>query len=185
MDRLLNIIRREAMRVAGLRATDQIGIVSSYDPDSHSVQVKFQPEDTLSGWLPVGSLAVGNGFGVHFAPNIGDQVMVHFLNGDREAGVVGPRLYSDGDRPLNVPAGELWLMQSPTCGIKLQGGDAISVIGATLSATISGAGTISVGGDLDVSISGSGTITAGTLTVDGVLAVSGSITSDGTVVAVP
>jgi phage baseplate assembly protein gpV len=193
MEPLLNIIRRECARVLGLRATEQAGTVSSYDPASHSVKVLYQPENTESGWLPVGSIAVGNGFGAHFAPNIGDQVVAHFLNGEREAGIVGPRLYSTADQPLSVPAGEFWIMQSPTCGIKLQGGDAISIIGATLNATLSGAGTITVGGDLTAmidgdltaSISGSGTITAGTLTVDGVLAVTGSITSDGTVVAVP
>ena len=185
MDHLLNIIRREALRVLGTRATVQAATVSSYDPANHAAKVLYQPENTESGWLPVGSLGVGNGFGVYFAPNVGDQVMVHFLNGQREAGVIGPRLYSDADRPLNVPAGELWLMQSPTCGIKLQGGDAITVIGATLNASITGDGTITVGGDLGVSIAGAGTITTGTLTVNGSLAVTGAISSNGTIVSVP
>lgn len=136
-DGLQNLIRREVLRVLGTRATTRSALVDSYDPANHAAKVRFQPEDSLSGWLPVATMRAGNGAGVHFAPNIGDQVLVHFLEGEHETGVVGMRLYSDADRPLNVPAGQMWMVDDAGAAVKLTNDGNVSVASA-------GSGSITV-----------------------------------------
>ncbi|MBO4120292.1 phage baseplate assembly protein V [Cupriavidus gilardii] len=103
---------------AGDVAEARAGIVRSYDPDSGTARVEFvdrsHPEDDaepfLSGWLPVTSPWVGNGWGMDAPPSVGDQVEVKFFGGDIENGYVCGRLYSDADRPPGAPSGEFWLV---------------------------------------------------------------------------
>ena len=53
------------------------GHVSSYDPETHAVKVmipQYDDEDEqpyLTGWIPLGSLAVGDKFGIQYAPKGG------------------------------------------------------------------------------------------------------------------
>lgn len=158
MEDLLNLIRRECARVIGTRSGTRIGIVDSYDKANHAAKVLMQPEGNLSGWLPIGAAAAGNGFGVHFAPQIGDQVMVHYLDGDHDSGVIGMRLYSDGDRPLPVPAGELWLVQQTGSAVKFHGDGSVELIAnANLSITAPGGVQINSPG-----VTTSGNLSAGT-----------------------
>jgi len=118
MRQILNAVRREVALMMQNIATVRMGIVDSYDPVTHTAKVKFQPDDTLSGWLPIGSARVGVNCGLVFAPNIGDQVEVRFLEGVHEAGVIGLRFYSDQDPPPNVPAGESWFINEQGSGWK-------------------------------------------------------------------
>lgn len=107
MEDLLNIIRREAERiVSAMTSQPRIGLVSSYDPDKHSVKVKFQPEDIESGWIPIQTLGIGNGFGVASAPKLQDQVKVSFQEGNGDTGMVVGRIFSKKDRPPKLEEGE-------------------------------------------------------------------------------
>lgn len=181
---LLNLVRREVARALTLRAGNRVGIVDSYDPSTHSVKVRYQPEDTLSGWLPVGTMRSGNGAGVHFAPNIGDQVVVHPLEDVHEAGIVGPRLYSTADQPLNVPAGEMWIVDDQGTSIKLtnDGNASISTPG-DLSISVQGNLTQTVQGDMTIDVTGNLTITAGQVNQTGDTAIAGGLTTTEDVVA--
>lgn len=106
-EELLNIIRREALRAVRRIAQPRVGIVTSYNPATHAAKVKYMPEENESGWLPIKSMAVGNDFGVAFAPNIGDQVQVSFQEGDGETGSIIGRTFHDQARPPKVEAGEM------------------------------------------------------------------------------
>ncbi len=173
MEDLKNLIRREIALYLTGRATTRIGLVDSYDPNTHAAKVRFQPENTLSGWIPIGAAATGNNFGVHFAPNIEDQVMVHFLEGEHEAGVIGMRLYSDQDRPLPVPAGEMWIVHKTGSGLTLKGDGSTNITAHGLMQTTVGDGATSdITGDVTTTISGSNATTAASHTVTGDLTVS-------------
>lgn len=163
-----NLIRREVALYMASRATSRPGIVKSYDPATHSAKVAYQPEDTLSGWIPVGSHGVGSGFGVAFAPNIGDQVMVHFFEGEQETGVIGLRLFSTQDVPPNIPAGGMCATDSTGSGIIFpnDGSGTVKTTG-TITVTVGGDAEINIAGDANVSIAGAGTITAATLDLGG------------------
>lgn len=87
-------VRRIASQIVDGVFVAKKGIITSYDPAVHKAKVKIQPDDLETGWLPVGSFLVGNEFGISYGLTPGDEVLVHFENGDLNAGVVGMALYA-------------------------------------------------------------------------------------------
>ncbi len=104
---LMNLVRREVERGIARFSTWSIGTVSSYDPATHTAKVQLQPEDTQTGWLPINSMAVGNDFGISIGPSTGLSCLVHFQDGDREAGVILGFFFTDKEKPVSVEEGEI------------------------------------------------------------------------------
>ncbi|MGI9777424.1 phage baseplate assembly protein V, partial [Pseudomonas aeruginosa] len=102
----------------------------SYNPNTHSVKVRLQPENDETGWLSLAAAAVGNDWGVIFAPSIGDQVDVHFEEGNANSGFVCSRFFDDQDRPMAVPSGEFWMVHKTGSFLKFTSDGKISVNGA-------------------------------------------------------
>ena len=109
MNKLINLMRVQGDMAAG-RSSTRMGTVSGYDPGAYCVKVRIQPEDAETGWLPLASPWVGNGWGIFAPPSLGDLVDVHYQEGDFEAGFVCQRFFNDADRPLPCPSGEFWLV---------------------------------------------------------------------------
>jgi phage baseplate assembly protein V len=117
-------MRREAERVAATVAQTRMGIVSGYDPNRYAAKVKLQPEGHETGWIPIMSVAVGNGFGISTPPALGDQVVVQFQEGNAEAGVVLGAVFNDEDRPPvesieGTPGGEMRIVSKSGARIRL------------------------------------------------------------------
>jgi len=110
MGQLLNAMRAQAALAGSGKASVRLGIVSSYDHANYCAKVRLQPDDVETGWLPVVSPWVGNGWGLFAPPTPGDLVEVQFQEDHIEAGFVCQRFYNDSDRPLDVPSGEFWLV---------------------------------------------------------------------------
>lgn len=112
-DRLLNLMRGAAMGQSATRAESRKGLISAYDPSNYAVKVQLMPEGAETGWLPLASPWVGNGWGIVAGPSIGDMVDVHFQEGSPDAGSASLRYYNDEDRPPGAcPSGEFWLAHS-------------------------------------------------------------------------
>ena len=109
MDELANLMRREAETASDARAPLRVAKVTSYNPKTHAVKVKLLPEGQETGWMPLGSHHIGNGFGIAVGATVGDQVVVGFLEGDHSTPIVMSRLYSDQQRPPEVKSGEMVL----------------------------------------------------------------------------
>ncbi|MGM3277892.1 phage baseplate assembly protein V [Ralstonia sp. 24A2] len=124
IQQLRNQMVLAAMMAQSNRAENRMGIVTSYDPGTASARVRLQPEDptdparSLTGWMPVASAWVGNGWGIDAPVSPGDQVEVQFLGGDIENGYICARLFSDQARPTGAQSGEFFL--SHASGSKLQ-----------------------------------------------------------------
>lgn len=148
-----NQMRLQAALEAGRRVSSKYAIVTSYDPDTYSVKLKLQPEDTLTGWMPVGTQQVGNGWGLYAPPSQGDLVKVSFVDGDIESGVVECSLFNDMDRPLPVPSGELWLVSRGGAKIQLLATNALHIEAATITSAGGWAhtGNFTVAGDIELS----------------------------------
>jgi len=157
MDALLNHMRRVAGEVMGQRAGTKHGIIDGYDPANYAVRVMLQPEGVLTDWLPLKSPMVGNGFGLFLAPTVGEACEVDFQEGDQGVGSVGWRFFNNVERPLNVPAGEAWLVHKAGASIKMATNGTITMTdphGTIL--TLDNAGNVAITGNVTVS----GTITA-------------------------
>lgn len=127
MQRLLNTMRAQADLAQSGRARTRIGLVSSYDPTNYCAKVRIMPDDVETGWLPVTSPWVGNGWGMFAPPTLGDMVEIQFQENDIDAGFIVGRFYNDSDRPLDVPAGELWLVHQTGAFIKLDNTGAVNI----------------------------------------------------------
>jgi phage baseplate assembly protein gpV len=121
---ILTVIERW---VAG-RYSERHGIVTSYDPKHYLAKVTFQPEGQESGWLPIETGHIGQGYGIVIglqpgqggvsaagvggqagsqSSNQGDQVIVRFQEGDFESGKIVQRVHSDQDTPPQAQSGEI------------------------------------------------------------------------------
>jgi hypothetical protein len=87
------------------------GIVKSFNPQTYCAKVTFQPEDILSGWLPILSPWVGAGWGLVAPLPPGAQVMVLPDRNDAQQGVIVGLLYSEVDTPPSTAAVGEFLLQ--------------------------------------------------------------------------
>lgn len=110
MSGLREAMQAHAQMTSENKAEDKRAIVTAYDPNSYSVKVSLMPEDVETGWIPLGSPWVGNGWGMYCPPSIGDIGHVSFCEGSNDAGMAGMRFYNDKSRPLAVPSGEFWVV---------------------------------------------------------------------------
>lgn len=179
------------MTVAAQRASDdtqktRMGIVDAYDPDKYAVKVRLQPSGVLSGWIPIASCYVGNGWGLFAAPTIGDSVRIDAQEGDIDAGTMGGSFFNDVDRPLSVPSGEFWLQHKTGSYLKfLNNGDVsvhtardlIADVGRNVQATVAGDANIAVTGT--ISSSATQWNHTGPVAINGTLSVKYQITGTG------
>jgi phage baseplate assembly protein V len=97
----------------------KFAIVTSVNSENATVRVTIQPEGVLSGWLPILSHWIGNGWGMVCPPTPGDQVVLVPQEGDVEQGVVIGRVFSTKQKAPNAPGGEFWLLHQSGSFLKL------------------------------------------------------------------
>jgi phage baseplate assembly protein V len=140
---LQNAMRLQARRAQARHVSSLIGEVTSYDPNKFAAKVNLQPDNLLTGWLPVSSPWIGNGWGLFAPPNVGDLVEVVFVDGDLGAGTVIGRFWNSNELPLAVESGEFWLVHQRGGYFKLLNSGAVTFSdnnGAVL--TLDGQGNI-------------------------------------------
>ncbi len=166
----LDVMRREAERALSQKAFPKFGTIASYDPDTYRARVTVEPEAILSNWMPISSQFVGSGWGLFLGPSIGDVVLCQFADGDFQMGVIGSGLiFLPSMPPAPCPSGQAMLIHSSGTFIKLMNnGD--------LDLNAAGNMNVTVAGNLVANVSGQASITCPTVTVDGDLDVSGSLT---------
>ncbi|SDX12425.1 hypothetical protein SAMN05518669_103345 [Variovorax sp. YR634] len=189
----------QAMSVAAQRAGDakqdtRCGIVDSYDPATYSVKVLLQPANVPTGWIPILSPYVGNGWGLQVGPEIGDAVVLQAQEGGGDAAIVIGSMFNDIERPMLVPSGEMWIRHKSGSFLKFKNSgdvelntdhDLIATVGNDLSVTVDGKATVNVAGTADLTVGGTLTTTApqwnhnGPVSINGTLSVKYQITGTG------
>ncbi|RLA83728.1 MAG: phage tail protein [Epsilonproteobacteria bacterium] len=77
-------------------------ITDNLDPEGKNrlkVQYPWDSNTNESYWARMLTFMSGDGFGAHFVPEIGDEVLVSFLNGDIESPVIMGALWNDERMP--------------------------------------------------------------------------------------
>lgn len=181
------MLQKQAALVGDRKMHTRLGTVSGYDKTYYAVKVALQPEGTETGWIPLGSSFVGNGWGLFCAPSIGDMVEVQFQEGDVEAAICCHRFFNDIDRPLPVPSGEFWLVHKSGSSLKFFNDGTVELhTHQNLSVQVDGNLVANVTGTLSAVISGQASITssdkilltATEVDIMGNLIVTGSITDN-------
>ncbi len=168
MRRFLNHIKGAAAAAATYDTT-RIGTITGYDPGTCTVKVMIQPDEVETGWIPLLSPWVGNGWGMVCGPNIGDAVKVSFERGNLDTGVAELRFFNDVDRAPGASSGEFWLIHKSGSLLKFTNdgkvlltshSDLMATVGGNLSATVAGDATATVQGNLTATVTGTAKITA-------------------------
>jgi hypothetical protein len=133
MDRFWNMVKAGAGGLDGLTGTARFGLVSSFDPAAYAARVLIQPENVLTGWLPIISAWVGAGWGLAAPLTPGAQVLVIAQEGDAEQGVIIGAVWSAVDTPMAAPAGELWLRHESGSFVKLLNDGTIGIQATTVN----------------------------------------------------
>lgn len=145
---LLNVMRGQAAMAGQSKLATQLGIISAYDPNSYSVKVAFPPDESETGWIPLGALWVGEGWGMYAPPSLGDQVEVHFQEGGQDAGTAGLRFFDNLSPPLAVQPGEFWLVHKSGAFFKIPNAGGITFSDANgASVQLDGAGNVNTAGN--------------------------------------
>ncbi|CCD29940.1 Putative phage-related baseplate assembly protein V [Candidatus Glomeribacter gigasporarum BEG34] len=178
MKYLMNAFKSVAQQATQSRAATRHGIVTSYDPKTYAVKVQLQPEGVLTGWIPLKSAWVGNGWGLFCPPSIGDAIEIDFQEDDGGNGCAGWRFYNAVERPLPCPSGEFWLVHRKGAQLKFRNDGTVE-----LRATQD----LNIQANSDVHLDVSGTLQSrasqwnhkGPVSIDGALHVTQAITGQG------
>ena len=152
MQSFWDAVARRAGQMDAQRGQPRFATVASYDPNTGAAQVMIQPENVLSGWLPVLSHSVGAGWGLHVPLAAGDQVYVIPHEGHADHGVVVGRVFSDKARPPASAGADAVLRSSAGTIIKLQtNGQAVISDPSGTTLTFTNDGNLVLQGNLHVS----------------------------------
>jgi hypothetical protein len=120
MDRLLNALKGQGANQDQAAGAPRFGLVTSVDPATATARVTLQPEGVLTGWLPLLTPWVGNGWGLVCPPSPGDQVLVIPQEGDAEHGLF-IKLQNDGTIQIkgDLPvSGDVYDTHGPMSGLR-------------------------------------------------------------------
>lgn len=140
------LVRRIVDQQMSRQPKKHAATITSYDPERHAVKATSQPGGVESGWMPISTPHIGNGIGVAIGPNIGDQIIVDYLNGDIDSPFMAGRLHSDKERPPEANTGEMVLQ---TAGAKIAtSGASVSISAGGNTLELSGGGLKMNGKDI-------------------------------------
>lgn len=121
------LVRRIVDQTLSRQPHPQSAVISAYDPNRHAVKATLQPQNVESGWMPIATAHVGNGFGLAIGPQIGDQIIVGFHEGDIDSPFMMGRLHSDQERPPVAQAGEIVLQSASGFLLKVAADGTVSL----------------------------------------------------------
>ena len=135
------------------RHSKRYGKATSWDPDTHMVKVKLKPEGQETGWIPVHSMAAGNGYGLMTGivtgdgETTGEQLEITHQEGEFEAGAITSRVHSDQvAKPPKLESGEQLLLTPFKSFIKFAKDGSITITDGSgnASLTLDGKGNITL-----------------------------------------
>lgn len=138
MHQLLNQMRMRAQIALSNQKTVRMGLISNFNPENYTAQAIIQPQDnefperSNTGWLPIFSPWVGNGWGFFAPPQIGAMCAVHYSEADLNGAFITMCGFNKKFTPLNVPSGECWLVHESGSYIKLSNDGKIYINAATV-----------------------------------------------------
>ena len=129
MDNLLNAFKAHTANQDQSNGVARFGTITSVDPATATARVTLQPEGVLTGWLPLLTPWVGNGWGIACPPVVGTQVFVLPQEGDAEQGIIIGATWSMHTKPPAASPGEIWLVHQSGSFLKLLNDGTVQVKG--------------------------------------------------------
>lgn len=139
MQQLFNMIRLQSAMANNSKNVTSLGQVVSYNPVDMLVIVELYPSMNgqpalQTGWIPLFSPWVGNGWGIVCAPNIGDIITVEYQEGSVQNAFATMRCFTTNNRASGggfpaggVPSGQFWLVDGTGSIINLTNDQKITI----------------------------------------------------------
>ncbi len=151
---MIEMIKRVVADMMNLQAKTQYGTISAYNPNNYTVKVMLQPEGLETGWIPLSASWTGQNMGAVFGPVIGTDCRVDFVGGVAEAAMAGGRFFNANFRPPVVQSGQGAIVDGAGSFVKLNNDGTLTLSAGTgITCTTP---TLTQNGNLNVT----GTITA-------------------------
>ncbi|HHH1281825.1 TPA: baseplate assembly protein [Yersinia enterocolitica] len=167
MRSLLNSMAGRAQQAGASFTGTREGIITSYDPTEYAIKVTLQPDGAETGWIPLDSPWVGNGWGMAAGPMIGASIKIDFDSGNISNGSGGGQHYNDVDRCPAPQSGEFFVVHESGSSFKLTNDGKVRIID-------------SAGSEIVMDGDGTGAMTfASGLTVNANVKVNGNFVSSG------
>ena len=132
MDGVFNHFKSHAASLDQAIGQPRFGLVSSVDPTQATARVLLQPENVLTGWLPLMSPLTGAGWGIFCPPSPGDQVLVIPQEGDAEHGIIVGSCFSfQKQAPAGVAVGEIWMVHASGAFLRIRNDGSIEASALT------------------------------------------------------
>lgn len=167
-DRLLNALKGHMAAMDAQVAKPRFAVVQSVDPATMTAKVTIQPENVLTGWLPILSPIAGQGWGVVAPPSPGQQVVVAFQEGRDGAGVVLGAVYSTthavpAPSSVTVAAGEMAIVHPSGSFMHFSGNNVRVQTAQDLIVNTTGNATIHAAVNATVSAANAATVSAASI----------------------
>lgn len=187
MKQLLNQIKAAIRAELASVQPPRTGTIVAYNPTNATVRVALEPTGAETGWIPLKSVWVGNGWGAAFGPSLGDPVEITFEGGDIGAPSAGLRFFNVKLRAPVAQSGECALVSKAGSLIKMTA-DGNVTINAAQDVVVQSARdiTATVGRDLMATVTRNADLTAqqvnvtapqstftGNVTINGLLTTAG------------
>jgi hypothetical protein len=152
------------------------GLITSVDQASYMAKVMLMPWGVETGWLPIGTIAVGNGWGFFHLPLTNTECTVSFQGGSVDNGrILHVNSNAMDAPPTGLVQGEFLLQHQSGSLIHFDNDGNVNIVtSADLTATVGGDVVLSAQGDVTAVVSGD--LTAG-VQGDTTLTTSGDITA--------
>ncbi len=160
-DELLHLIKQVCRDEMGDGQRTTLGYISAYDSPTHQVKVMIptfrtsdadgNPQPVVTDWIPLGSVWVGNGFGMQIAPyyaaataanpGSGEQVQLVVIDDENGLSVAAQYFYNTTfPPPGGLQPGEALLQHQSGRSIKFTAGGKIVVNGGSTPVAVEGSG---------------------------------------------
>ena len=135
MEKFSNLMRAQALTaLSNIASSCDIGRITSYSPKGHMVIVQIHPATRddpplQTGWIPLGTPWVGNGWGLYSAPELGSLCVVTYQQGSRQQPIGATLLFDLKNVPLEVESGEFWIVHKSGSSLKFTNDGVVSIFG--------------------------------------------------------
>jgi phage baseplate assembly protein gpV len=160
---MIPLIRSEIAKALRGLVPCAIGVIEAVDLDLYQVQCRLKTSGQLTNWLRLGTEYAGDKMGLVAAPNVGDEVLIEFLDWDPSGpGIVTRRLFGK-DSPPALKEDEVHLLHKSGTDILIKKDGSIEITGVAKSTTstkstssTSAEGDLTLSSDAKITISASG-----------------------------
>jgi phage baseplate assembly protein V len=140
IEAIRNIIHGEVLRMLADVRRRLPCIVDSYNPSQHTVRVRIQPDNILTGWMQIATAQIG----LQIAPSVNDPGWVEFHEGEGDAGQFVGSAHNDlNPPPKEIQAGEAYYQNKSGSSLYFKKDGSVTAIdGNGSSFTMDGTGNV-------------------------------------------